>query len=333
MRACETEHILSQGVFSAFTVSPRLGNTPRYLACDSGEKFETLDNSAVDALQEQFFGAGLSVSLLAWVHIFESKFHYALAALVVVVLFSWGMVQYGVPALSKTIAQQLPDSVRKIAGEQTLQALDEVYFSESTLAIEKIESLNSVFQPVFDQYPELTLRALYRQGGKIGANAFALPDGAIIFTDEMIALAENNEELLSVLLHEIGHVKYRHGLQAAVQNSLLVFMLLFISGDVSGTAEIFLALPVILTEMSYSRKFERSADDFSLGYFSEHGLDSENFSKLMRRLDASHHCQNYSDDTGVSEDCIIEDLLVEQGWLDYFSSHPAMEERLKRFNH
>ncbi len=326
LRDNRSQQLLTEGLFSAFAVSPRLGNTPRYLELFSGEKFETLDNSAVDGLQNKFISEKLSRTLLDWVYQLESKFHYALGALLVVFCFSWAMLVYGVPALAHGIAQQLPDSVSKVAGEQTLQALDKVYFSESTLSADKVLALNGTFQMVFDQFPHLSLKVVYRHGDKIGANAFALPDGTIVFTDEMVALAASDEELLSVLLHEIGHIEYRHGMQAAVQNSLLLFVLMFISGDVSGTAEVFLALPVILTEMAYSREFERRADDFSIAYLTERGIDTQHFANFMQRLQASKSCQQ-EDEKHCSDDISVSD----HSWLDYFSSHPSMEERLIKF--
>lgn len=59
-------------------------------------------------------------------------------------------------------------------------------------------------------------RLLFRRGGRVGADAFALPSGAIIVTDELIALAKHEYEVVAVLAHEIGHVRNRHGLRHAL---------------------------------------------------------------------------------------------------------------------
>ena len=47
----------------------------------------------------------------------------------------------------------------------------------------------------------------FRHGGYIDANAFALPSGIIVMTDELVELAKSDDELISVLAHEIGHVR------------------------------------------------------------------------------------------------------------------------------
>ena len=54
---------------------------------------------------------------------------------------------------------------------------------------------------------------LFRDGGKFGANAFALPSGKIIVTDQLASLL-NDEQIVGVLAHELGHVVYRHGMRA-----------------------------------------------------------------------------------------------------------------------
>ena len=44
-------------------------------------------------------------------------------------------------------------------------------------------------------------------------NAFALPGGYVYITRGLLALAENEAEMASVLAHEIGHVTARHAAQ------------------------------------------------------------------------------------------------------------------------
>jgi predicted Zn-dependent protease len=157
---------------------------------------------------------------------------------------------------------------------------------------------------------------MFRKGNGLGANAFALPDGTIIFTDEMVALSEHDDELAGVLVHEIGHVVHRHGMRTVIQDSLLGFVLLAITGDVSGSSELFLALPVLLTQLAYSREFEREADDYALDYLRSHGTPTTHFANLIRRIDekTKGKCQ-----------------ASDEKWLDYLSTHPMTEERLKDF--
>ncbi len=54
----------------------------------------------------------------------------------------------------------------------------------------------------------------FREGGAIGPNAFALPSGTIILTDELVDIAgDDNDMVLAVLAHEIGHVDKKHSLR------------------------------------------------------------------------------------------------------------------------
>ena len=82
----------------------------------------------------------------------------------------------------------------------------------------------------------------------------------------MVRLAQHDDELVAVLAHEVGHVIHRHGLRVIIQNSLLGFTLLAITGDAACSSELFLGLPVLLTQLAYSRTFECEADSYALDY-------------------------------------------------------------------
>jgi Zn-dependent protease with chaperone function len=50
------------------------------------------------------------------------------------------------------------------------------------------------------------------------ANAFALPNGRVVVTDELVELLKNDSDALrAVLLHEIGHVQHHHSIRLAAQ--------------------------------------------------------------------------------------------------------------------
>ena len=291
--------------------SPRLADTPRHLYFPTGEKFETQDNDAVDRLMNQFKRA----SWLKIVHQLESHKRYIVLALVSLLLFVWGSVKYGVPMAAKLIAFRLPPSVHRVAGQQTLDMLDRSMFRPSELDEATRTRLIEHFRPVLKDHPNNTLRVLFRKGGRVGPNAFALPNGIIVFTDEMVQLAQHNDELLAVLAHEIGHIVHRHAMRRVIQDSLLGFALLAITGDISGSSELFLTLPVLLTELAYSREFEREADRYALNYLRSRGTSPLHFARLMRRLE-----QKMTSDSKRGT----------KVW-GYLSTHPMTEERLRPF--
>ena len=292
--------------------SPPLAHTPRNLYFSTGGKFETKDNEAVDALLERFKGR----SRLHFVHRLESRKGYVLLCLAAVILFAWSVIRYGAPVTASLIAQHLPPAAYHHAGKQTLQMLDRAVFGPTELEEGERGRLMARFQPVLADHPGYDLTILFRKGGPVGPNAFALPCGTILFTDEMVKLADDDDELVAVLVHEIGHVVYRHGMRMAIQDSLLAFALLAITGDVSGTSELFLGLPVLLTQLSYSRGFEEEADGYALEYLQSKAIPPVHFARLMRRMEEER-------ESALSGS--------QQKWVGYLSTHPMTEERVRRF--
>jgi Zn-dependent protease with chaperone function len=289
-----------------------LADTPRGLYFSGGEKFETQDNDAVDLVMNRL----KRHSWLRFVHLMESRKRYVLVALAVLLLCLWGLVKYGVPAAAKLIAFRLPPSVEDVASKHTLDVLDRSLLRPSELDEATRTRLVAHFQPVIQNHPDHRLKIMFRKGNSLGPNAFALPDGTIVFTDEMIALSEHDDELTGVLVHEIGHIVHRHGMRTVIQDSLLGFAFLAITGDVSGSSELFLALPVLLTQLAYSRGFEREADRYALNYLRSHGPPTTHFAHLIRRIDEKTKTKSVASD---------------EEWLDYLSTHPMTEERLKDF--
>jgi Zn-dependent protease with chaperone function len=340
-------HCVFSGDFSALRVSSRLGNTPRYVYFPDGGKFECLDNDTLDQCCQQITPNPIQ----QWIHKLETHWHYVALTLGVVLLFSWAVVVYGVPASAKHVAKVLPHQVSEFASEQTLEMLDKTFMEPSTLDEQVKQRLAESFAPVLAAHPDIPLRVLFRDGGRVGANAFALPDGTMIFTDQMVQLAKHDEELIAVLAHEIGHVVHHHGMRLAIQDSILAFLLVAVTGDISTTSELLVALPLILTQMAYSRDFERESDDYALAYMQAHNIEPIHFVNLMTRLETSITCQAKLDraDEAKADDKSPEatEYTLEHcqenhndaeasdsqmdSVLDYFSSHPSTAERLQQF--
>lgn len=311
MRADSGDVVYRRKVFDA-KVSDRLADTPRVLGFPDGAVLETDDNAGVDRILEQFRRDHWSL----WVHILETKKRYVLAAFLVVLLIGAATVKYAVPAASKVVAAALPESIYQMADQQTLKFLDKAALSDSELPEETEKRVRERLQSAIDNHPDLDLELVFRKGGKLGPNAFALPGGTIVFTDEMVETAKDDDELLAVMAHEIGHVFHQHGMRRMVQDSMLSFAILAFTGDASGVSELFLGLPVILTELAYSREFERDADRYALNYLLNHDVPTERFADILSRIDKKHKEQ---------------DSEGGQGWTGYLSTHPPTPQRVKAF--
>ncbi len=314
VRADNGEMMRRQSKFSP-KISPRLANTPRYITFSQGESFETVDNQGVDHILAQLGKKGG----LSWVHLLESKMRYIIPVVAIFILLAIAAVKYGVPAAAKTIAAHLPPAVFQKAGEQTLRTLDRIIFKPSELDSDIEQRLRNHLQAILDDHRGQKIELLFRKGGAIGPNAFALPGGQIVFTDEMIEISESDDEILAVLAHEIGHVVHQHGMRRLVQDSLLSFAVLALTGDASGVSELFLGLPVVMTELAYSRDFEREADQFAINYLNRRNKPLHPFADILTRISKIEK-EKAKNTKGDSK------------WTGYLSTHPSTRERIESFD-
>ena len=245
------------------------------------------------------------------------------------------------PALASTVAEVLPQQASEHLGDGTLRLLDETFFESSTLSQQRQEKLTALFQQYTDVDADYAVNILFRKGGKrLGANAMALPDGTVIFTDELVTLAEDDRELVAIFGHEIGHLAHKHSLRRVVQDSLLTLVWVLISGDASSASSVAVAMPALLLELAYSREFEREADDFAYQFMVRHQLEPRYFAAIMSRLDAQLNA-SASKTSSTEEPSSTEDKnlntkdeneqVFDSNITSYLSTHPANEQRIKRF--
>lgn len=290
-------------------ISSRLGNTPRHFSLPDGSRFETGDNDAVDAMLRGLRREGPSL----WLHRLESRMGYVVLAVVVAVLFIWAMVAHGLPAAARAVALQLPVAASTSLSDQALAQLDEHVFQPSQLPPATQARLAQRFAEVTaDIDQDFAFQLLFRQGGRnLGANAFALPSGLILMTDELVALAEHDDELVAIMAHEVGHVLERHGLRQMLQHTALGLVLTYLTGEASSLIG---ALPVMLMQLGYSRDFEREADRHALEYLRGQDIPTRRFADIMLRLGG--------EGTGEKND---------RASSHYLSTHPATRERVQPF--
>ncbi len=315
----ENHALLSTASTSTIQVPSRIGNTPRFISFPCGGKFKTTDHAALDGLM----GNQKSSRYRQMIYALESKKSWVLLALVTVMLVVYVAARFGVPATAKSAAFLLPPSVGDLASKQAIAMLDKSILAPSELEDRQKEKILQNFTSVFSAHPAVDINIAFRKGGPIGANAFALPSGTILFTDEMIELAEHEEELMAVLAHEIGHVAHRHGLRMIIQDSLLAFIVVFITGDASGVADIFMSLPIVLTERAYSRGFEEEADLFAREYLNRAQIPLCRFAALLERIE-THRLSK----TGETQP---KSPTKEARWHDYLSTHPDTKSRIAKF--
>ncbi|SDR79205.1 Peptidase family M48 [Halopseudomonas xinjiangensis] len=292
----------------------QVGRAVSYLRLDGTAIFESSDQAGLAELAGMAKGAAGAGVL----HRLETNWRLILASAVLVAAFLIGSVIWGVPWLSGLVAQAVPASVEQWVGEQSLATLDELWLEPSSLDADRQNSLHAAFAPhiasLQQAYPDRAWQVELRSSEALGANALALPGGIMVFTDELVKLAETDAELIAILTHEAGHVAYRHGMRAIVQSSLALWLMMSITGDISAASDLTASLPVILANLSYARGMEAEADEFALQRLREGSIDPIHFAQIMRRLEAAH---------GASGE--------RSGLGEFLSTHPPTEERIRRF--
>jgi predicted Zn-dependent protease len=147
-------------------------------------------------------------------------------------------------------------------------------------------------------------------------NAFALPNGKLYITRGLIALANDQAELASVLAHEMGHVIARH---AAIreEQARQVAIISHVVNDVLSDPQVgALALAKSkLTLAAFSRAQEFEADGIGVGISARAGFDPFGASRFLTDMQRNA------------------DLKASSGGadprtLDFLSSHPATPERV-----
>ncbi|GHT99358.1 peptidase M48 [Betaproteobacteria bacterium] len=292
-------------------VSSRLGSTPRFVRFADGGVFETRDNDGVDVLLAPHRGQWHGLP-----HRLESSMRYALLGVLVTVAFVFAVLRYGVPAGAEYVAFKLAPETSRSIGRGTLTLLDRSILGPSKLSEIEQERWRQRMLGFIDNADGVVPQIEFRYSPRIGANAFALPSGVLVFTDQLVALAQSDEDLLAIYAHEVGHVVRRHAMRQLLQASTLTVLAALVTGDVSSTSSLITAAPLILTQTSYSRDFEREADYFAWQRMQQHNIPPAHFTAMLQRIEDSHR------GAGRKEGDTLE---------DYLSTHPATQERVRMF--
>ena len=279
---------------------------PRMLWLPDGECIETADHRGVAALwPERDIVARVAYAL-------ESRAWAVGAAIAITGACIWLAVAVVLPLAADPVARRISPNVERYLGEQALASLDRTVLKPSKLPADEQQRWSDKFDAfVAGEKGEERYDVVFRRAGM--PNAFALPGGTIVVTDEMVAAVGTDDELLAVLAHEIGHVRGRHAMRLVLRSSGLAVLLTALAGDAVGITFLAVALPTMLLQSGYSRQFEAEADDYAFAHMKRHGVSPQAFADVMRRLEK---------ETGGPRD--------DDAMMRYLGTHPATAERIRR---
>ncbi|MFM9970166.1 MAG: M48 family metallopeptidase [Burkholderiales bacterium] len=260
-----------------------MAGIPRMVAIPNAGQLEIADHAAFD----EVFAGVESRALDAKVWSLENRWGIALGALAATILIVLAVVQYGLPWAAREIATRLPPASEKSLGERTLQTLDQTLLAPSMVDGGRITRLRERFAAMTVNLNDgFQYRLEIRAAPGVGPNAFALPGGIIVFTDELILLAKSDAELAAVLAHEIGHVRGRHTMRHTIQNSVTTLLIAALTGDLLNASSWAATLPAFTLQAKYSRDFEREADRFAIDMLRSQGIAPSNLGTILRSMEA-----------------------------------------------
>jgi predicted Zn-dependent protease len=150
-------------------------------------------------------------------------------------------------------------------------------------------------------------------------NAFALPGGYMGVNLGLIAVVSSEDELSSVLAHELSHITQRHisrlmgqqGAQGPLMIAAMILGVLAMSRDPqAGSAMIVGSQAAAMQgQLNFSRDMEREADRVGYGVMTQAGFDPQGFVSMFEKLQQA----NRFNDTAS---------------FPYLRSHPLTSERI-----
>jgi Zn-dependent protease with chaperone function len=296
---------------------------PRIIRFSDGAYCEVADALALATMLGEQPGAAAVGRNTQWERVPRAL----IAVLLVMLVAVAALYHFGVPMVAQAVANQVPISATADLSRTVIESLDGDTFKPTTLPPARRDDLTRLFQQVVGSSSSTPYTLLFRSSPSIGPNAMALPSGTIVITDELVALARDDRELIGVLAHEAGHVERRHSVRLVLQNSAVMLFMVWAVGDVSS---IMALAPATLLQAKYSRDFEREADTFAADLLVAQGIKPARLADLLERIDVSHHSTSPSSSaSSSSSDAAEPESPQGASLLDYTSSHPATSERLE----
>lgn len=288
-------------------VSDRIGSIPRRLNLTNDSLFETPDNDAIDGLLK-----ANNADRTGWIAELEQFRPRLIGFVAVVFLLATLIYRYALPALVELAVLVTPPVVPQWLSSGTLASLDQTMLSASRLSPAEQQPIREGFDKIagFSTRGTAGYKLNFRDGGFIGPNAFALPDGTLVITDQLIRMANNDTEMiLGVLAHEIGHVEKDHSLRQMYRAAGLAGLIMLIAGDIGSGGEEVLTDGAALLALSYSRGAESEADRISVDLMAKAGHDPLAIGRFFK---------------------LLEEKLGDKGGTNMLSTHPGTPERRKQ---
>ena len=304
-------------------IASPLPGTPTRIALGEKESFVTQNNAGIDNFRNTL---ALTRGLAGRI---ERHMPAVIAAAALVIALFAGLGIWGVPALASRLAMTVSEDLSAQMSEALLAQLD-AFLAPSQIEPERRRELTRYF----NSHGEIrTLE--FRDAGIFGANAVTLGSTMIAFSDDLVALADNDEELLAVYFHELGHARLRHVEQNIFRGSAWLVLITVLTGDIGTVGELLVSLPLAVGLSAYSRQFEREADAFAVDSLIAAGISPAALASILQKLEDHHTRRRDARESAELENSeqqaeeSTENRSLLSSFPDYLSSHPPTAERIE----
>ena len=259
-----------------------------------------------------------------------------LFSVVFVVALGFSTLKWGIPFASKVVAFQLPANTLQNIGQKAEDYIVNDWTGPSKLAQgQQAQIKQEYLSKIAEGRPA---KIIFRDGGRIGANALALPNNTIIVTDQLVEMAHSDQEILGVLAHEQGHLVERHSLQQALSSLGFSILLVAVTGD---SGDLMTSLPVAILGAKYSRQFEQQADLYALKLMDKKHIEVSHFANFLQRMEDEELAAEQKSDQKAGKTANKDQQAASTAQatsqdhsnivtvLEALSSHPATAERVQ----
>ncbi|MBL6625781.1 MAG: M48 family metallopeptidase [Alphaproteobacteria bacterium] len=197
-------------------------------------------------------------------------------------------IRFSIAPAGDLLAQLVPPHIVERGSSMVLQQLDTLLFEESQLPVVEQDRIRADFETLLPLVPAKfhNTRLHFRSAPGIGPNAFALPGNDIVLLDELVDFADNDDVVLGVLAHELGHVVHQHALRSVTRGAVVAIGVSLLVGSQDSIFEEIAGFGSSLVLSRQSREFEAEADGMAQGWIREAGRDKQALITFLEKLAA-----------------------------------------------
>jgi hypothetical protein len=208
------------------------------------------------------------------------RLFYGLLGLAAVGAFLWG----GVPRLAGLIAPVVPVSWEVKLGETLDDDVRKTFPGKSCEAPAGRAALGKVSRRL-QEASHLRLPATIVVVSSKTPNAFALPGGKVYLLSGLLDKSRQQDEVIGVLAHELGHLEHRDHLRRLIATGGTAVFVAMLFGDVTGGGAM-IAIGNTLLNAAHSRENEAQADAFAAQTLVTLGRPAKPLGELLTRITA-----------------------------------------------